>query len=250
MAKTFGSSCDNELKFREHTGHAADSESESVSERKTPCFHETADLVIAVVCSVGALTTYLLTLYPHVPGGDSGELIAAAYQLGVGHPPGYPLFMIIEKIFISLLHVGPVAWRMNVGMALIGSGAVGVLYLAAVKVLPVGSRWEAVLSAGLFGLNPLVWQYSTHAEVFPLNNLLVSLLIYLTVRYFHTLSLTVAQWGAFIMGLGLTNQHTIIVFEVRPRRARTRPSARRNPHSPAHPLHSPSPPPGAPFKRE
>jgi hypothetical protein len=220
MADNVGTSCcNNECQSSETLGSGADSASENVLERKTPCFHETADLVIAVVCSVGALSTYLLTLYPHVPGGDSGELIAAAYQLGVGHPPGYPLFMIIEKLFASLLHIGPVAWRMNVGMALIGSGAVGVLYLAAVKVLPAGSRWEAVLSAGLFGLNPLVWQYSTHAEVFPLNNLLVSLLIYLTVRYFHTLSLTVAQWGAFIMGLGLTNQHTIIVFEASTPRA-------------------------------
>jgi hypothetical protein len=40
-----------------------------------------------------------------------------------------------------------------------------------------GADWSvrgfAVLGAGLFALNPLVWTYSTHAEVFALNNLLV-----------------------------------------------------------------------------
>jgi hypothetical protein len=34
-------------------------------------------------------------------------------------------------------------------------------------------RGFAVMGAGLFALNPLVWTYSTHAEVFALNNLLV-----------------------------------------------------------------------------
>jgi hypothetical protein len=193
-------------------GRSSDQNCESEIDNSS--FHEPSDLVIAGGCSLCSLAVYLLTLYPHVPGGDSGELIAAAYQLGVGHPPGYPLFMLIEKFFASVLHVGPVAWRMNVGMAIIGSGAVGFIYLTAIKIFPDGSRWEAILSAGLFALNPLVWQYSTHAEVFPLNNLLVSLLIYLSVRYFHTLSWSVAQWGAFVMGLGLTNQHTMIIFEV------------------------------------
>lgn len=193
---------------------ARSSDQNCVSELDSSSFHDASDLVIAGGCSICSLAVYLLTLYPHVPGGDSGELIAAAYQLGVGHPPGYPLFMLVEKIFASALHVGPVAWRMNVGMAIVGSGAVGLIYLTAIKIFPGGSRWEAILSAGLFALNPLVWQYSTHAEVFPLNNLLVSLLIYLSVRYFHTLSWSVAQWGAFVMGLGLTNQHTMIVFEV------------------------------------
>jgi hypothetical protein len=64
------------------------------------------DIWIACGCGVLSFVVYMSTLYPHVPGGDSGELIAAAYQLGVGHPPGYPLFCILEKILCSLLYCG------------------------------------------------------------------------------------------------------------------------------------------------
>ena len=39
---------------------------------------------------------YLLTLYPSVPGGDSGELLAEACQFGVAHPPGYPTFILLS----------------------------------------------------------------------------------------------------------------------------------------------------------
>jgi hypothetical protein len=39
---------------------------------------------------------YLLTLYPSVPGGDSGELLAEACQFGVAHPPGYPIFILLS----------------------------------------------------------------------------------------------------------------------------------------------------------
>ncbi|EKX32782.1 hypothetical protein GUITHDRAFT_148379 [Guillardia theta CCMP2712] len=170
------------------------------------------DVAIACLLTLTFLTLYLSTLYPHVPGGDSGELIASAFQLGVGHPPGYPLFMVYEKIFSSLLHFGNVAWRMNVGMAVVGASSAGMLYMTAVHAWD--SRPLAILASGLFALNPIVWNYSTHAEVFPLNNLLVCLLLYLTVRYMERREASVARWGAFVMGLGLTNQHTIIIYEL------------------------------------
>ena len=165
------------------------------------------DVWIACACGTAMFCVYLATLYPRVPGGDSGELIAAAYQLGVGHPPGYPLFCILEKIMCSLLFWGAktsVALRMNVGNAIIAASATAVIYLTAVPCLersspPAARRALAVFAAGLFGLNPCVWTYSTHAEVFALNNLLVSSLLYLTVRYMRTLDTAVARAGALVM---------------------------------------------------
>ena len=54
-------------------------------------YDSSEDLAYAAGCAALSFAVYFKTLYPHVPGGDSGELIAAAYQLGVAHPPGYPL---------------------------------------------------------------------------------------------------------------------------------------------------------------
>ena len=41
--------------------------------------------------AAGVLGAYARTAYPSMPGGDSGELVAEACQLGTPHPPGYPL---------------------------------------------------------------------------------------------------------------------------------------------------------------
>lgn len=62
-----------------------------------------------------ALPSYILyvrTLAPTVTSEDSGELITAAYTLGIAHPPGYPLWCILGKLF-SLIPLGNVAWRVN-----------------------------------------------------------------------------------------------------------------------------------------
>lgn len=47
---------------------------------------------------LGACAVYVTTLYPSVPGGDAGELIAVASRLEVAHPPGYPLYTLLDPL--------------------------------------------------------------------------------------------------------------------------------------------------------
>lgn len=82
-----------------------------------------------------SFTVYLLTLCPTVYVGDSGELIAAAYTLGIPHPPGYPLFTILGKIFITLIPIGSIAYRVNLLSAFFASATVTMLYIFLNKVI-------------------------------------------------------------------------------------------------------------------
>ena len=63
-------------------------------------------------------------------------------------------------------------------------------------------------------MSPLVWQYAVTAEVFPLNTMLSSLIIYFTVLFSTTGNLYISHIGALVCGVALCNQHTIILFEV------------------------------------
>ena len=58
---------------------------------------------------------FIPTLFFGIPGGDSGELVAEACQLGVAHPPGYPLFVYFARAAIEFLpsSIGSPAWRVN-----------------------------------------------------------------------------------------------------------------------------------------
>jgi 4-amino-4-deoxy-L-arabinose transferase-like glycosyltransferase len=72
----------------------------------------------------------------------------------------------------------------------------------------------AILAAGTFCFSPLIWQYAVTAEVFPLNTMLASILVMLTTKFAASGSEKLSLLGAFVCGLALCNQHTIILFVV------------------------------------
>src|SRR5947209_3952032 len=59
---------------------------------------------IAVLLGLAALAVYTRTLCPTVAAGDSGELTAAASLGGVAHPPGYPIWTMLARLFTYIPH--------------------------------------------------------------------------------------------------------------------------------------------------
>jgi tetratricopeptide (TPR) repeat protein len=78
-----------------------------------------------LLAGIWASSTLLLTWHAaaDVAAGDSGEIGGAAFSLGVAHPTGFPLDMLLLRAF-ALLPLGSIAWRENIGVACIASGAV------------------------------------------------------------------------------------------------------------------------------
>ncbi|XP_069452796.1 LOW QUALITY PROTEIN: protein O-mannosyl-transferase TMEM260 [Ovis canadensis] len=167
---------------------------------------------VAVFAAVAAVFT--LTLPPSLPGGDSGELITAAHELGVAHPPGYPLFTLVAKLAILLFPFGSVAYRVNLLCGLFGAAAAALLFFTVFRLS--GSYAGGILAAGVFSFSRLTWQWSIAAEVFSLNNLFVGLLMALTVHFEEAATAQerskIAKIGALCCGLSLCNQHTIVLY--------------------------------------
>uniref|UniRef100_A0A6J0UBY9 Protein O-mannosyl-transferase TMEM260 isoform X1 n=1 Tax=Pogona vitticeps TaxID=103695 RepID=A0A6J0UBY9_9SAUR len=166
----------------------------------------------AVGAGVAAL--YVAALPPSVPGGDSGELITAAYELGVAHPPGYPLFTLLAKLAIVLVPFGSVAHRVHLLCAFLGAAAASLLFYTVVRLS--GTHAAGVFAVGMFSFSRLTWQWSITAEVFSLNNLFVGLLMALCVRFEEAATVKerskICKVGAFCCGLSLCNQHTIVIY--------------------------------------
>ncbi len=163
----------------------------------------------AVACGLVSLVVYLATLSPTVQGGDSGEFITVAYRLGIAHPPGFPLYTMLAKLF-TLLPVGTIAWRVNLFSA-VCDGAAAFLLCRAVSRW-TGRPWCGAVAASAFAFSAVIWPYAVTAEVFALNNLFVAGLIDLSVS--ATLEPDHRAWivplSAFWLGLGLTNHHTLV----------------------------------------
>ncbi|MEQ2315432.1 hypothetical protein AMECASPLE_022256 [Ameca splendens] len=89
-------------------------------------------------------------------------------------------------------------------------------HLHADSIMLTGPGPGAVLAGGLFAVSRLSWQWSMVAEVFTLNNLFVGLLFFLMAS-FHCAENSrqrrkITHWGAFCCGLGLCNQHTLVLY--------------------------------------
>jgi tetratricopeptide (TPR) repeat protein len=202
------------------------------------------DIAPACFALTVSLSVYLFTLAPTITFGDSGELATAAYTLGVAHPPGYPLWLILAKLF-SFIPIGGPAYRLTLMSALLSAAAVGTLSLVISRTLPkvcarVISReaFESPVAGMIVGsasatatlvlaFSPSFWHNAIVTEVYALNNLLICLIL-----------LLLAIWGenpkrngllfavSLLFGAGQANHQTLLlmgpaigafVFLVRPR---------------------------------
>jgi hypothetical protein len=158
---------------------------------------------------------YMRTISPTITGGDSGEVMAAACSAAPAHPPGYPLFVILARAAMWVLRgFGEnAAYRVNVMCSAMTAAGVYNLHRAARALTRCGAA--ASMAAGMYGLSPLIWNNAMQAEVFSLNNLFVCLITNILVRYLNRRdgsSNSLAYLGAFVSGLGLTNQHTLLLY--------------------------------------
>jgi tetratricopeptide (TPR) repeat protein len=72
---------------------------------------------------------YLSGLSGTIPSyRDSGDLIVSIHTLGIAHPPGYALYVLVGKLFVTLLPFGNVAYRVNVMSAFFAAASAALLF--------------------------------------------------------------------------------------------------------------------------
>ena len=87
--------------------------------------------------AAAVFTVYAFGACPTIYVGDSGELVTAVALLGIPHPTGYPLYVLLGKAWTMIFPFGSVAWRMSIFSAACGALACG--------LLPEGERPRVVV---------------------------------------------------------------------------------------------------------
>gem|GEM_PF-5705744 len=139
-------------------------------------FQRRARAWLPAICVSGlALLLYLSTLAPSVYWSDSAELQRAALTLEPPHPTGYPLYLLLGRLWIAALPLRDVAWRMNLLSALLSAAAVGVVTWS---VQRRSGRLAAGVAAGIVLASAAsFWSQAIVAEVYALHALLIALLL-------------------------------------------------------------------------
>ncbi|HEX7024410.1 MAG TPA: DUF2723 domain-containing protein, partial [Gemmatimonadales bacterium] len=144
-----------------------------------------AAAVTAVVFAV-----YLATLAPTTAFWDTSEYIAAAKTLGIPHPPGNPLFVLLAHVFGLLPLAASYAMRINLFAAVTSALAAGLWFLVserwlrnlvADRTLRLGAAAAGVLVGAL---SWTVWNQSTvNEKVYTVSLFSMALVTWLAVHW-------------------------------------------------------------------
>ncbi|MCX7840916.1 MAG: DUF2723 domain-containing protein, partial [Anaerolineae bacterium] len=163
---------------------------------------------LAPLLGLGAFVLYLRTMPPTVLDGDSGEFQYMAYILGVPHASGYPLYILLGKLF-TFLPFGDVAFRVNLLSVVTTALAIAIVYALLRRVAI--SRAVALATTSFFAVMPSIWGGALETKVYGLHLLLGVLAIFLMLRWHQEHRARDLYAAAFVFGLGLTN-HLVIAF--------------------------------------
>jgi hypothetical protein len=107
--------------------------------------------------------------------------------LGVPHPPGTPLFVLLGHVWADVLRIGAYAWRTNLMSATFSAAGAGCFFLVAHRLLEgedvVRRIGGAAAAAIISGFTFTVWQNSNETEVYTIATFSIAAICWLCLRW-------------------------------------------------------------------
>ena len=167
---------------------------------------------------------YAVTLCPTIYWEDSAAFCAVHSLLGIPHSPGFPVYVLLGRIFTMLPFAG-FAFCSNLMSAFWGSAALTVLFFLILEIhnqagIQEGlSRLASAVAVLVFAFSSSFWLQTVRAEVYTLNLFLSLTSILLVLRWRQAASIRAGcRWlllFMFVLGLSLTN-HPLLALTLAP----------------------------------
>ena len=148
---------------------------------------------LALVLFFLTFVVYLNTMAPTVSFWDTGEFIATSHILGIPHPPGSPLFLLIGKFFSLIPISSDIAFRVNILSPIFSALTISILfficnqfierlnnYTSSDSFLRIGSSFIASLT---FAFTHSHWFNAVETEVYAFSGFITALVVYLILRW-------------------------------------------------------------------
>jgi thioredoxin-like negative regulator of GroEL len=142
-----------------------------------------------------SLVTYLRTVAPTTSFWDCGEFIACSRILGVMHPPGAPLYLLIGRILTLIPFIKDIGLRVNLFSVFISAATVVLTYLVIVQLIRrwrgEARNWEerlilygsSVLGALAFAFTDSFWFNAVEAEVYALSMFFTAAVVWIALYW-------------------------------------------------------------------
>jgi len=158
---------------------------------------------------------YLITMAPRNSFWDCGEFIACSVTLGVPHPPGSPLYLLLGNVFSYLPTFSDIGARVNLISPIVSAFSVMFLYLIIVQLLNRLNKNDldkkklieycALIGALTFAVTDSHWFNAVESEVYSLSTFFTSIVVWLILKWdensFHNNSIKYIILISYMMGL-------------------------------------------------
>ena len=151
--------------------------------------------ILAVATFLISFVVYFDTMAPSVSYWDCGEFIAVSYTLGVPHPPGSPLFLLLGRIASMMPISEDIAFRVNLLSPLVSAFAVLFLYFIIVQLVShwrgkINSNTDALVAFGAgivgsltFAFTDSHWFNAVEAEVYAFSTFFTAIVVWLALLW-------------------------------------------------------------------
>ncbi|MFQ6114701.1 MAG: DUF2723 domain-containing protein, partial [bacterium] len=153
--------------------------------------HRRVNKLIALVIFAAALVVYGSTVAPTTSYWDCGEFITCSYILGVPHPPGAPLFILVGRVFTMLPFFEDIGLRVNIISVLVSAFTIMLTYLIIVRLvrewrgIPETVEQKIVIyTSGIIGalgfaFSDSFWFNAVEAEVYAVSMFFTAIVVWL-----------------------------------------------------------------------
>jgi len=192
--------------------------------RKWYVNRDRTSLFISLFVFLASFAVYFKTMAPTVSFWDCGEFIACAYILGIPHPPGSPLFVLIGRIFSVVPFFDQIAARVNLISVITSALTIWLGYLLIVKLtsrwgkgeqnlwLRLGRYVGGMVGGFFLAFSMTFWSNAVEAEVYGLSMFLMTLILYLILIWMDKraspkgdkLLILIAYLGLLSIGIHMT----------------------------------------------
>jgi len=167
------------------------------------------------------LLLYTVTTAPDVLPADSGEFQIVASLLGVAHPPGYPLYTLVGRLFTVLIPFGTAAYRLNLMSAFLAAwtltllGAATRRWLLRLGAVPAAALMGGFMAALTLGTTTTFWAQATVANIRMPTAFWAALGLYALARYADAIDRRQADRALALLLLALSlgiGHHPSLIF--------------------------------------
>ncbi len=144
----------------------------------------------AAIAATSIFLLYFATLAPSTWMWDTGEYMAVVKVLGLPHPPGNPLFVLIANAFAQLPLPGSYAQHINTLAALTSAASAGIWFLVTERIVSTWlvEKWQRTTVASLAtligGTAFTVWNQSVvNEKVYTVSLLFFAVVSWLTLTW-------------------------------------------------------------------